>query len=354
MFSYFLTFLVLLLASMAFYLLYERFSKPQNKGGSELYQDALIDLLDGRKEAAFNKLRQVVNDNPDNIDAYLRLGKILLDYKKPQQALQIHKDLTLRTGLIPETKADILRHLYQDYIALENEDMAQAALTEITKLLPRNRWAFVKLLELQKQQSKWDEAYETAVVLLKIEENKSKKPLASFKYNMGMELYKKREYHKARILFKEAIGFDPKYVDAYLSIGDSYNKEERFEDAVNFWNKLISTVPEKGHLVIERLKKTLFDLGRYGELEGICEKILNHAPRNYEARVCLAEFYAKKGESQKAEEQLKNLFEDYPEDMRVLVELLMIYLEQNDTVRIENILKTIEHKHLRQNNQVVS
>ena len=327
MFEYFMTFLVLLLTSILFYLLYERFTSQDKTSHSSLYVEALRELLDNRKEAAFSKLRQVVAEDSTNIDAYLRLGAILRTYDKVPQALQIHKDLTLRGGLSTDDKIAILRELYADYSALKNYDMAEAALKEITQLHPKDQWAQAELLELLKTQEKWDDAYNTAVMLLKIENDKSKKPLALYKFHMGMSLFDEREYHKARILFKEAIGFDPAYVEPYLAIGDSYTKEERFEDAVNFWFKLISAVPEKGHLVIDRLKKTLFDLGRFGEIDSLCEKILSHSPRNVEA-----------------EEILTSILDDNPGDIKAFVELLRIHLEKNDINKIERLTRFIEHK----------
>lgn len=344
MIEYVLMFLLLLLVTMALYYLYERFFTHLSKSSSDIYMEALKDLLDGHQEKAFSKLREVVAEDSSNIDAYIRLGIILRENNKPSQALQVHKDLTLRSGLAADLKVEILKQLYLDYIDLKEFDTAEAALREMVNVKPKDRWALIKLLEIQKEQAKWDEAYDTAVRLLKIEENKSKKPLASFKYHMGDQLFKKREYHKARILFKEAIGFDPQYVDAYLAIGDSYQEEERFEDALNFWNKMISNVPNQGHQVIERLKKVLFDLGRYGEINKICENILSHSPKNLTARLCLAEFYEKKGDADLSEEILVSIIEDYPDDMKSVVELIRIYLEKNNTKKIEWLLKTIDQK----------
>ena len=116
------------------------------------------------------------------------------------------------------------------------------------------------------------------------------------------------------------------------------------EDAINFWNKLISTVPAHGHQVIDRLKKALFELGRYGEIEKICENILTHDPKNMTARYCLAEFYEKKGDSDQAEAIFKNIVDDYPEDTQSVIELIRIYLDRNDSKKIEQLIKTVDNK----------
>ncbi|UCG62000.1 MAG: tetratricopeptide repeat protein [Candidatus Zixiibacteriota bacterium] len=342
--EYFFAFVILLIIAAIFYMLYDRYLNKPVKSESELYVEALRDLLDGRQESAFTKLRQVVIDDSNNIDAYIRLGQILRENRKPDRALQVHKDLTLRSGLNQDEKAEILRQLYADYLALNDLDMAQAALKELVTVKSRDRWAYTRLLEIQKKAETWDEAYDTAVMLLKIESNKSKKPLAAFKYHMGETLYKKREYHKARVLFKEALGFDPTYVPAYLSIGDSYHEEKRYEDAVNFWSKLISAVPDEGHLVIERLKRTLFDLGRYGEIHGICEDILKDSPGNLEARMCLAEFHEKKGDSDLAQQILEGVVDDYPNELKAVAELIRIYLNKSERDKIQKLVRNLEQK----------
>ena len=344
MIEYILVFLILLAGAVAFYLAYDRyFSKPE-KSESSLYIEALQDLLDGNQGTAFSKLRQVVAEDSNNLDAYLRLGQILRENKRPERALQVHKDLTLRGGLSVADKVTILKQLALDYKDLNDPDMAEAALREMIELHPQNHWARVNLLELHKKAEKWDEAYDTAAAILKLESNKSKKPLAVFKHHQGEQQYKKKEFHKARVLFKEAIGLDPSFVPAYLAIGDSYYEEKRSEDAVNFWNKLIAAVPDQGHLVIDRLKKTLFDLGRFGEIAEICERILKHSPKNLEARLTLAELFEKKGDLDAAEEILAQIVEDSPQDLKSIIELIRIYLDRGETRKINELFRSLEQR----------
>jgi lipopolysaccharide assembly protein B len=342
--EYFLVFLFLLLVAAVFYIGYERLFRRSNKPDSSLYVESLRDLLDGRQESAFTKLRQVVAEDSANLDAYLRLGMILRDNNRPERALQVHRDLTLRPGLTRSDRVAILRQLASDYLALNDLNMAEAALKELVSMNPDDHWAHTKFLALQEKAHKWDTAYETAAQILHLEANKSKKPLARYKFLAGDQLFRKREYHKARILFKEAIGLDPTYTSAYLAIGDSYCEEDRFEDAVTFWGKLISSVPDQGHLVIDRLKKTLFDLGRFGDIQDICKSILEHSPKNREAHQALAEFYEKKGDLDQAAELWRKVIEDYPDNNRAVLELVRVYLEKGDQKKITQLLRSIERK----------
>ncbi|HUV30225.1 MAG TPA: tetratricopeptide repeat protein [Acidobacteriota bacterium] len=344
MIEYILVLLVLLFAAVSFILGYDRFKSRRRRPESSLYVQSLIDLLDGKPESAFTKLRQVVAEDSNNVDAYVRLGQILRENKNPDRALQVHKDLTLRGTLSGEEKKAILKQLVADYLALQELSTSERALKEIISIDPHDRWAHAALLELQEKARRWEDAYQTAATVLRLQGNKSKKPLARYKFQMAEQLYRKREYHKARIVYKEAIGLDSAFVPAYLAIGDSYRDEQRFEDAVNFWSRLISAVPEKGHLVIDRLKKTLFDLGRFGDIVQICNSILEHDPRNLEARRTLAEFHEKKGDLDAAAELLEQIFEDYSDDYLTVLELARLYLEKGDKKKVDGLLRSLERK----------
>jgi len=350
--EYILIFVLLLAVTTGLYALIDKFFEKKEKSESVIYVEALRDLLDGREESAFSKLRQAVAEDSSNLDAYLRLGQILRQYGKPERALQVHKDLTLRGGMKDEQKASVLHQLASDYLALNNFDMAETAVKELLKYDSNSRWAHIQLLEIQQKSEKWDEAYDTAVSLMKIESNKSKRPLAAFKYKMGMNLYKKREYHKARVLFKDALGLDPKYVEAYIAIGDSYTQEGRHEDAVTFWEKLIEAVPDEGHLVLDRLEKTLYDLGRFGDIESICEKIMAQVPNDINAKLTLANIHKKKGELEAAERLLADVVELNPDDVHVVMQLVRLYLEKRENQKLDRLFRMVEKNRRRKSAQL--
>jgi lipopolysaccharide assembly protein B len=343
--EYIAVFAILLVALVGLYAAYDRYFVRRRRQDSAIYVEALKDLLDGRLESAFSKLRQAVAEDSTNLDAYLRLGRILRDHNKPDRALQVHKDLTLRRGLDPKQKAAVLRELAMDYRELKDHDMAEAALREYLQYLPESRWGYVQLLKVLESAQKWEDAYDTAARLLKLEHNKSKKPLAQYKVRVGEKLRKTKQYHKARIHFKEALSLDPACVDAYLQIGDSYFEEKRYEDSAGFWLKLIEAVPAQGHRALGRLQTVLYDLGRFGEIEQICQQILEHDPRNYLARLYLARFHLKKGETDIARDVLTQVVEDCPDQMEAVIELVRIHVEQNDHKRLDELFRMLEHKH---------
>jgi tetratricopeptide (TPR) repeat protein len=170
---------------------------------------------------------------------------------------------------------------------------------------------------------------------------------------MGLSQFKKREYHKARVYFKEALGLDPKYVEAYIAIGDSYTIEGRHEDAVSFWKKMIEAVPEESHQALDRLQKALYDLGRFGEIESICQKIIEQAPNGIEAKLTLANIYKKKGELDGAEKLLAEIVETNPQDVNVIMQLVRLYLEKRENQKLDRLFRTVERNYLRRNSTTI-
>jgi lipopolysaccharide biosynthesis regulator YciM len=339
-----IVFLLALIALIFIYIYYDRFKKEKKVKDPTAYIEGLRALLDGYDDVAFNKFREVTAEDSGNIDAYVRIGDILRKYNKPDKALQVHKDLTIRHGLKAEEKRLILRAMAEDFIALKDIPQAKAALRELLSLDGGNRWAFEKLLEIYAQTGEWEEAFEVKEKLLKQEGNKSKNALAIYKFLQGEKLFNDKEYHKARILFKEAIGVDPNCVPAYIYIGDSYLAENREGDAVEFWRKLIRTIPEASHLVLGRLKRALFDLGKFGEISSVCSEILEVSPKNLHARLTLAEYHFKKGEYSIAAEHLTQAAEDHPDSYLPILDLAKLYLTLGDKKKLGDLINKLDER----------
>ncbi len=337
-------FLLAIIALIFIYIYYDRFKKEKKVKDPTAYIEALKALLDGYDDIAFSKFREVVAEDSSNVDAYVRIGDILRRYNKPDKALQVHKDLTIRHGLTVDEKKLILRSLAEDFTATKDIVSAKAALKEILSLESNNRWALEKFLDIYSETGEWEEASEIKEKLIKQEGNKSKAGLAIYKFLQGEKLFNDKEYHKSRIHFKEALSIDPKCIPAYLFIGDSYLAENREEDAVEFWRKLIKTVPEASHFVLGRLKRALFDLGKFGEIASICVEILETSPKNLDARLTLAEYHYKKGEYSVAVEQLTHAADDHPDSYLPVLDLAKLYLMIGDKKKLGELINRLDER----------
>ncbi len=341
--SIIVVFLLALISLIFIYIYYDRLKKEKKVKDPTTYIDALKALLDGHEEMAFAKFREVVADDSTNVDAYVRIGDILRKYGKADKALQVHKDLTIRHGLTSYEKAVILRALAEDFFALGDMASAMSAIKELMSIDGGNKWAAEKLVDIHAQTGDWEAALEIKEKLIKLDGGK-KSELAIYKFFQGEKLFTQKEYHKARILFKEAINIDPGCVPAYIYIGDSYLAENREEDAVEFWRRLIKVMPDASKYVMGRLKKALFDLGKFSDISNICNEILESSPKNLEARMTLAEYHYKKGEYSVAAELLGAAAEDHPDSYVPILDLAKLYLTIGDKRRLSELISKLEDR----------
>jgi lipopolysaccharide biosynthesis regulator YciM len=335
-------FLLAVVALIIIYVFYDRYQKEKKGKDPRVYIEGLRALLEDRDERAFSKFREVVADDSSNIDAYVRIGNILRKYGKAEKALQVHKDLTLRQALSRDDKITILSALGEDYMSLKKYQAAKSAYKEILSLDNQYRPAAEKLLEAFIHLEDWEGANETRESLIKIRGERNNEGLAIFKFFQGQRLFDRKEYHKARMVFKEALNISDKCTPAYIWIGDSYIAENRLEDAVASWGRMIKAVPDDAHLVLGRLKKALFDLGRFGEISEICKDILSASFKNIDARLTLADYYIKKGEYSMAEEQLNIAVENNPDSYLPILGLAKLYLMQNEKSKLRQLLDRLD------------
>ncbi len=342
--TFIIIFLLAVIALILILFFYDRYKKDKKAGDPALYIDGLKAMLDGYEEAAFGKFRQVVAEESDNIDAYIRIGNILRKYGKPDKALQVHKDLTLRHSLSVNEKKRILKSLTLDFLDLKDAESARVTLEELLSLDGNNRWAVEKLLDIHCMTDNWQAAIETKEKLIKIDGNKSKAGLAIYKFLNGVRLFDEKDYHKARVIFKEAIGMDAGCTPAYVYIGDSYLAENRLEDAVGIWRKMIQVIPDESQYILGRLKKALFDLGKFGEISTICSEILAASPKNLIARLTLAEYYYKKGEYANTAEHLNLALDERPESYLPTLELARLYLANEDRKKLGDLIDKLQER----------
>ncbi len=307
----------------------------------QLYLEALRALLDGDQVLAFHKLKEVVQQNSENIDAYLRLGQILTRRGNAGNAIHIHSELLLRPNLSGEQVQAIKYSLIDDYIAAGRDEEAIELLNEAFNNNPRQRIIGEKLLDLLKQTEAWLAAEKVAERLYKQDQDQYKAALAAIRIELAVQKQADGEGKRARILYKSAYNVDNDQTEALVKVGDSYLLESRVEDAAKAWRRLAEAHPEQIQLVLPRLEKALFELGQFNTLSGILEVVAEKEPENVEALLALADLQAKKGHLDSAEEYLRQILGVHPDQPAAIIGLAKLYREQGRSDEAFDILEQL-------------
>jgi lipopolysaccharide biosynthesis regulator YciM len=337
--SFFLLFLIVIVAGGAYYYVQKR-ERVQSQPITP-YADGLRALLDGDAVRAMHKLRETVAADSGNLDAYIRLGRLLADTNDLPKAIKIHRLLAFRADLTSNQKADVYRALAEDYIKAGDQSRVLEALEHILTISKKDRWALERKLDLHVQQQDWERASETAERLNQAGGNVSPRFMAVLKLQEGLKLCSDKKERDGRIQFREAIKHDSTFAGPYLYWGDSYIRENRIEDAIKIWKRLLEVNPARAHILFDRLETYLFDLGKFSEVEDIYRTLTRTHPENVHAWAALSKFLVKRGDRGDSLAVLHEGLLHNPESIWLRRRLIQQYGEVRDVDRVLSVSREI-------------
>ncbi len=301
----------------------------RNPEGSEdattLYAEGLNFLLAGEKEQALKKLRETVKKDSQNIDAYLKIGDILLDQGQPARAVNVHKYLTVRQGLSPKQRQAILKSLARDYLVAGEYSNALGVLEKALADDRNASWAREMKVEIFEMQHDWPKAFQAFKELQPKNGELRKRKLAYYKTQEGMQLLDEEHEKEAQARFKDAVKIDPQYPAAYLYLAESYRKSERWPDALKILKEFVVKVPTHAHLAFNRIEELMYEGGVYNEVEGLYLDLIDKQADNLTIRLALAENYERKGENKKATAICLEILDQDQDHARARKNLVRLY-----------------------------
>jgi lipopolysaccharide biosynthesis regulator YciM len=301
--------IIVVLAAIAIFVAVRRRQTRADGTAQQAYIDGLRSIIAGDRRTAFVKLRQAVDLDTENIDAYLKLGDLFREKGLVEKALQIHRELTLRRGVPVALSGDIHRSLAEDYLAAGLEKKAEETLREMIKRAEQRNWAEDRLLELYIKGEEWEKAEELLRGVMKDRDLKESSTMSYIKLMIGRRFHDNSQFHKARIIYKESLSLNGGDPFPYLYIAESYLRENRINDGLGYLKKLCENVPDQAYLGFSMIEETLFDMGRFSEVEDIYRGVLGRDPENMPATLALAGILEKKGEYPEAENLLRSVLD---------------------------------------------
>jgi len=309
----------------------------RKKGGENLqeqaandYADGLNFLLSGEKEKALKKLRSAVTKDSENIDAYLKIGDILRELGQVERAINVHKYLTVRTGLGAKVQQDILASLTKDYIAAEEHDKALAVVNKVLESDKQSVWAREMKLTIYEEKQDWAKAFQVYKDSKKYRTDFSAERLSEYRVKEGLQLLEDNKEKDAQLCFSEAVKLAPENAAAHMYLADCYIHEGRKEEALKLLKEFVTKNPDTSYLAFERIKELLYEGGVYGEIEYLYQDIIRQQPDNVMVMLALAENYEKKGDLDKAIETSLGVIEKDATNKSARKYLVRLYHKTGD------------------------
>ncbi|MFC1545340.1 tetratricopeptide repeat protein [Gemmatimonadota bacterium] len=303
------------------------------------YVEGLRHLVDGETDFAYMRLKEAVEADTSNIDAYILLGDILRNKGNGDRALKVHRDVTIRSDLTHPLRRIALKSLALDYIWLKEWEAAEETLLDLDRIWKTSDWPLLRLMDVYEASGSWNDAF-TLGKSLQDDDQVSVDRLARCRIEEARYLVTVGEGHKARIVLKEALKYSPAASEAYMLIAETYASEKKTASAVEWWEKLISMVPADAGPALARLEDALYELGEFNQMVNIYQGYLETNPDNPDAALALAHFHERRGEVQEAMDILKRHQEQSTAPERLERALaLLCYRSGEPEVALELALK---------------
>ena len=276
-----------------------------------------------RFNQALSRYRKALEINSGYVQARLGYGDLLMRLGNPTKAANQYRQALEIEG----TNQSIKNKLARAHLEAENYALAESTYKEVLEESPENFTALVGLGDLYRKQENYPEAINYYQDALEVGSG------TETQLNLGFSHLKTGNLDKAKETFNRVISIDPYNARAYLGLGDVYKNKVLNDEALsNYRDGLARTQESSTRIDLARrilsldntdqetrftLAQTYFEGHRYKEAVEQYQKILSSNPEKGQRLSILkklGEAYASRTEYEKAKEYyLKGLKESQSE-----------------------------------------
>jgi lipopolysaccharide biosynthesis regulator YciM len=291
------------------------------------YMLGLNFLVDNQVDQAIDELTQATSSDKDALEIQMILGNLYRQKGQVGRAITVHQTLLKRPDLTRLEHAYVLLCLGLDYRHGGFVDRALEAFQEVVLLDPQNRYALVNLQKLYEDQQQWAEAAGVREQIVKIDEGRrpeDQQILGFLRAQVGSAQVRDGQRATAAASFRDALDADPHTVPAYLHLGELRAQEGNLSGAVEVWEGLVRTVPERAHLVFDRLEQAYRTMGTPGRFVDLCERLISADMKDWRARLALSRHYSTAGQPRHGFELLLDALPHNPHGLAIHQEIWKI------------------------------
>jgi tetratricopeptide (TPR) repeat protein len=258
----------------------------------EYYAKALNAILGNRDEDARDALKDILKEDPEHIDALLRLGDIAFRNEDYATALGFYRNAR---DISPKNLLSLLS-MEAVLEKSDHHDSALKLLDEILDIDGNNLTALYKKQAILEKKEKWDELYTLQKTIIKLaqsekEKQREEKKQLGYKYEYGRSSLEGGEIEKAEKAFRTLLKIDTSFLPAYLGLAEVMETRGEAEEAINFLEKNYETLHSA--IIRARLEDLLISVGEPGRLLRFYRNALARAPQDNGLKFMLGKLYSR-------------------------------------------------------------
>ncbi len=269
-----------------------QYQKKQKKEAKiqKFYSSALNAILGDKEEEAKDALKDILEEDPEHIDAILRLGDISFNNKDYKAALDYYR----KAKDIDPKNLQALLSMETVMEKTERHDDALKCLEEILDIDPENLTALYRKRAILEKKDMWDDLLSLQKTIIKLErsENDKKKEeyrLLGYKYEYARSSLESGELEKAEKAFRTMIKMNDGFISAYLGLAEVILSKGETEEAINFLEKTYEQL--KSIIILARLEDLLINVGEPGRLIRFYRNAIAKNPEDNKLKFLLGKLY---------------------------------------------------------------
>ena len=324
----FISVLLALLAGVAIGKAWERYKLRDGRWidrrrarDSHHYVLGLSFLVANQIDLAIEELSQAARVDTDALEIHLILGNIHRERGQVARAIQVHQALLQRPKLTRLEHTYVLLCLGLDFKRGGFVDRAVEAFKEVLRFDAANYYALLNLQKLYEEQHQWVDARRVREQLLTLtgpeSPSRSQAILAFIENAIGVDALKAGDAAQAARSFAQAIALEPTTSPAHLSLGDVRLANGDAAGAVQAWEALIETRPDRAYLAFDRLENFYAGAGTPERFADLCRRLIAGNPQDWRARLALGRHLTRAGHTAPALDVLLDALAHNPHGLSV-------------------------------------
>ncbi len=223
-------------------------------------------LLNEQPDRAIDSFIEATSKDPQTVELQFALGNLFRRRGETDRAIQIHQALAAREDVRAEQRLNARLELGLDFLKAGLLDRAEETFVGLRGSAVDIE-ALHHLLDIYQQEKEWHKAIDIARALPENESHRAQKDIAQFLCELATQALAQSRMGDARSLLGEALATHRKCVRALMLFGDAAAAEQKWEEAIEHWQRIEQQNPVYLALVASRMADAYRKLGR--ERQGI-------------------------------------------------------------------------------------